>query len=477
MDQTTSAYVQQKIAEAGNANFASEAAEQSLLGNMLTRSGTAERYCDDLTEQDFYLPDNGKIFAAIKATVAKGQSVDIVTVDATLGEMVPEAHATLTTEMLKCATGSSVDFRSIEDYIEIIRSLSRRRQTIVSMAGILERLKDPTQDLAAILDQMRTEETQINQGRAKWQSMTDVIMRTYTYLEQRSRNEITSISTGINNVDGLIGGFFAGELTVIGARPSVGKSAFGASIALSAARNGYKIGIVSREMTDIQYGQRIFAHDAWVDGMSMRRGDISEDDWEHLTEALGDISKLPISFLFTVATVEDLRREVQRRVEEGTLDMLVVDYLQLMRTRKNFREEHLRVGYISKALKDMAVDFNIPVVALAQVNRDTDGVMPSLKSLKASGDIEQDADGVIFLHRPRSDADPDIDPRDKPYFNAYNERGLAYICIAVAKQRQGATGRACVLFDPAHMRYMEIERGRENTDQTGGATDGGKRAV
>lgn len=456
------AYVQQKITEAGLTNFASEAAEKSLLGNFLTRGGTAERYCDDLTEQDFYMPDHGKIFAAIKATVAKGQNVDIVTVDATIGEMVPDAHATLMTTMLQCATGSATDFRSVEDYIEIIRTLSQRRQAIISMTGCLEKLKDPSQDMVTILDEIRTEQLQINQGKYQWESMTDVIMRTYSYLERRSRDEIKAITTGLLNVDNLIGGFYGGELTVVGARPAVGKSAFGANIAMEAARKGHKVGIVSREMTDIQYGQRIFSHDAFVNGMSMRKGKISEEDWEKITDALGGISKLPISFLFTVANVEDLRREVQRRVEEKTLDMLIVDYLQIMRTKKRFREEHLRVGYISRALKDMAVDFDIPVIALAQVNRDTDGMMPTLKSLKASGDIEQDADGVIFLHRPESDRDPFIDPRDRQSFDSYNGNGLAYICIGVAKQRQGATGRACVLFEPEHMRYMEIARERED---------------
>ncbi len=166
--------------------------------------------------------------------------------------------------------------------------------------------------------------------------------------------------------------------------------------------------------------------------------------------------------MFTVRTVEDLRRECQKMVDKGELDMLIVDYLQLMHTTKNIKEEHLRVGYISKSLKDMATDFNIPVIALAQVNRDTDGQMPTLKSLKASGDIEQDADGVIFLHRPSSANDPYVDPRDKEYFASYENSDLTYICIGVAKQRQGAVGKACVLFDSPHMRYYPIDRGTES---------------
>ena len=198
-----------------------------------------------------------------------------------------------------------------------------------------------------------------------------------------------------------------------------------------------------------------------IDGMKLRRAELTEEDWCSIADVVSPLANLPIQFLFTTRTVEDLRRECQRMVEKGELDMLIVDYLQLMHTAKNIKEEHLRVGYISKSLKDMATDFNIPIIALAQVNRDTDGQMPTLKSLKASGDIEQDADGVIFLHRPSSSQDPYVDPRDREYFDLYEQRELTYICIGVAKQRQGAVGKACVLFDSKHMRYYPIERNAE----------------
>ena len=165
-----------------------------------------------------------------------------------------------------------------------------------------------------------------------------------------------------------------------------------------------------------------------------------------------------INFIFNTRTVEDLRREVQKRVERKELDLLIVDYLQLMDTTAKYRDEHLRVGNVSKALKGMALDFNIPVVSLAQVNRDTDGSLPTLRNLKDSGNIEQDADGVIFLHRPTDSTDSSIDPRDKANFDLLRKKGYDYIVIAVAKQRQGTTGMASVLFDKAHMRYVIIDR-------------------
>ena len=211
-------------------------------------------------------------------------------------------------------------------------------------------------------------------------------------------------------------------------------------------------------------GERMLSNLSGVNGMVLRKADeseLGENELEALTIAMAEASQLPIQFMFTVSTIEDLRSEVQLMSDKGEIDMLIVDYLQLMRSQKNFEKENVRIGYVSKSLKDMAVDFNIPVIALAQVNRDTDGQMPTLKSLKASGDIEQDADGVIFLHKPMNADDEYVYPEDRGAFAAYINQGLTYLCIGIAKQRQGTTGKTCVLFDAAHMRYTAIDREHE----------------
>jgi replicative DNA helicase len=457
-------YVSDQIMQSGTTNFASQEAEESVLYSMLTKGDDLSSALNDISEGDFYFAEYGKVFRAIKATAAKGLAVDLVTVDATISELFPDESRTISNAMVACLHGGT-SWRNIDSYIRVVKELSARRQSIRSVEEIISQLRDPMQDLGAVLDKLRTESRNIEVSKHKIVSMLDIMMATYEYLEKRAKGEEKSITTGIPNVDALIGGFFGGELTVIGARPSVGKSAFGANIAIEAAKKGFKVAVVSREMTDIQFGQRMISHDTFIDGMKLRKVDLSADDWCSIAEVLMPLSNLPISFMFTVRTVEDLRRECQKMVDKNELDMLIVDYLQLMHTTKNIKEEHLRVGYISKSLKDMATDFNIPIIALAQVNRDTDGQMPTLKSLKASGDIEQDADGVIFLHRPSSANDPYVDPRDKEYFASYENSDLTYICIGVAKQRQGAVGKACVLFDSPHMRYYPIDRGAEGGSQ------------
>lgn len=451
-------YVKEQIQASGESGFQSAAAEQGIICRMLSDKDVARQYAVSISPNDFYDPERSKVFAAIQATVTKRQAVDLVTVDNTLSEMFPAEHSALTDAMLRCVNEMSLSFRSIDDYIAIVKGLSQRRSSIMTFEDIVKALKDPSRDIAEVIEQARQQASSAISGTTKWQSMTDVLVSTYEYLEKRQRGEIQGITTGLKGVDFLTGGFFPGELTIIGARPSVGKSAFGANIGIAAAKSGYKVAIVSREMSDIQYGQRIISHDSMVDGMKLRKAELSDDDWLKITETLTEISTLPISFLFASGTIEEMRYEVQRKIDKGELDMLIVDYLQLLRTKRKFDKDYLRVGYISKELKEMAVDFNIPVIALAQVNRDTDGQMPSLKSLKDSGSIEQDADGVIFLHKPSSATDASVDPRDREFFDAYQATNYTYLCIKVAKQRQGMVGQTAVLFMPDIMRYVEIDR-------------------
>lgn len=452
-------YVTDQLIQAGTTNFVSQEAEEGVLYTMLT-SGNASSILSEVSESDFYFAEHAKLYRAIQVASIERHNVDFVTVDAAIGKLFPSEQSHLTDVMLSTTTGSFY-VRNVDDYIEIVKELAHRRQSIKAIEEVAAQLRDPLTDMSVVIEKLRTESGRMTTSKHTWESMTDVMLATFEYLEKRSKGDTKAITTGISNVDALVGGFFGGEMTVIGARPSVGKSAFGANIAIEAAKKGFKVGIVSREMTDIQFGQRMIAREGNLDGMKLRRAELDNEDWFSVSECLGRLAPLPITFMFSVKTVEDLRIEVQRKVEKGELDMLVVDYLQLMHSSKKFKEDYLRVGYISKALKDMAVDFDIPVIALAQVNRDTDGQMPTLKSLRSSGDIEQDADGVIFLHRPSSANDPYVDPRDKEYFSMYDGKGLTYICIGVAKQRQGATGKACVLFDSAHMRYYPIDRGAE----------------
>ena len=217
-------------------------------------------------------------------------------------------------------------------------------------------------------------------------------------------------------------------------------------------------------MIDAQFGQRLISNTTSIDGMKLRNARLSADDWEMIAKAMGEYSALPISYTFGSKTIEDLRSDIQRKVDLDECDLVVIDYLQLLKTKKRFEMEHERVGYISHALKEMTTDFKIPIVALAQAKRQNNNGRarcPVLDDLRASGDIEQDADTVIFLHRPDDDSDPAIDRRDRPYVQQLFDAGMQYITFSVAKQRQGQTGMIGAVFDPAHMRYISMDRIRQ----------------
>lgn len=461
---SNSEYIAREIAKAADTSFASAEAEKHLLGCFVKKFDACLSQFAELAEDDFFFASHRTIFKAMRQARAEQLNVDLVTLNQMLFKIAPHEEQKLTEEVVECVKPIfTTGF--IDSYLTIVKTLSTRRKAIALCEQMRRQLADPAQDINAIMDKMRTEAGDISVGKHSWVSMQDGMLATFEYLEQRVKGTITSITTGIKNVDAVIGGFFGGELTVIGARPAVGKSVFGMNVALAAAEQGFHVGICSREMTNIQYGQRILSYESYVDGMKLRKAEVSDDDWNIIAEGLGEASRLPIEFLFTVRTVEDLRAEVQRKAHRGELDMLIVDYLQLMATAQRFKEDRLRVGYISKALKDIAVDYNIPVIALAQVKRYAGGArakMPTLEDLKDSGNIEQDADGVIFLHNPYDEEDDYVDPRDKPHFRDYIEKGYTYLCLGIAKQRQGSTGKACVLFDKRTMHYYAIDRsGRE----------------
>ena len=463
LDEYIGEYVKERIEQSGDAHFTCRDAEENILRRMLRAQDVAEDAAYALSGKDFSNLDYGRIFCAIQDVLRHDMQVDAITVEDAIDRLFPKNGKRLRETMVvltKYREYNVDDSHGIADHIKIVKDLAVRRNAIASIEGLVKQMYDPKQDISETLTAVQEAVTSTEQG-ARWKSMQDVLLATYDYMERRQKGEIKAITSGIGGIDRIIGGFYGGELTVIGARPSVGKSAFGVNIALAAANAGHKVGIVSCEMVDIGFGQRLLSHGAWVDGMKLRKGDINEDAWGKLAEAMDELGSLPIEFMFDSNYVEDVVQDTMRKVRRGELDMLIVDYLQLMESHKRFDADHLRVGYISKQLKRLAVQAGIPVIALAQVSRETDGSMPTLRHLKDSGSIEQDCDGVIFLHRPSSRDDPSIDERDRPYFEGYAERGVVYLSIGIAKQRNGAIGRVCVAFDPSIMRYIEIARDTE----------------
>lgn len=438
-------------------------AEANIIGCILKRPELLRKVLV-LSDDDFFSSSARKCFKAMKNMAAKRIPIDTVTLDTEITALYGEAESL---EIMKWVVNQTLAIGgwNIEHHAELVKQASVRRQLIDLGDKMAQLAADPAEDADVIIEDMRSKLRGLVQVQGKWISIAEVLLAAYERLDDKANGMVKAQTTGITDIDRATGGLFRGELTIIGARPSVGKTACGLSMALTAAASGAHVLFVSAEMSKEQLGNRILANYGDVDGSKIRSAILEENDWDLLSEAMNVAAGLPMDFMVGTPPIEEIRNQIQNKVDAGECDLVVIDYLQLLRTKARFEKEHERIGYISRICKLMSTEFNIPVVVLAQVRRQNNGGRarcPALDELRGSGDIEQDADNVIFLHRPDDDTDPTIDKRDQPYFWALKNAGYDYIVFNIAKQRQGQVGLLGAAFNPSKMRYVSLDRMRDD---------------
>ena len=310
-------YIQTQVETAKNVGFTCVEAEENVLRRMIFRKGVAEDIASELLPQDFSRNEYGMIFRAIQSLVYQHRQVDMVSIDQECTRLYPGKFKP--SSLINAAQEHYTTIEKWQDvaaHVRIIKDLSIRRQAIASLEGLVGGLRDPTKDISGVLAEIGDAADSINTGEANWTSMSDVLIDTFTYIERRQKGEIKAITSGIKSLDKIIGGFFAEEMTIIAARPSVGKSAFGVNIALAAANQGFKVGVVSCEMSSTGIGQRLLSHGAWVDGMMLRRADVDDDSWAKLSDAMAVMGPMPIEFLFDCSAVEDVVNTVRKKARQ-----------------------------------------------------------------------------------------------------------------------------------------------------------------
>lgn len=437
-------------------------AERAITGCLFHSDAMAKEITSELSEDDFFLGSARRCFRVCKLLVARNEPVDYITCDAELNKLYPASEANETMSFV--VTCGTLGAWNLKQYLKIFKEAAVRRKLIDIGDRLAQMAMDVTEDVEVTMDTIRAELRNMVVTKSKWLSMMDVLLASYDWLEAKTLGKIRSMCTGVGDIDRATGGMFPGEMTIIGARPSVGKTAFGLQLAMSAAYSGANTCFVSVEMSPEQMGNRILAREGDVDGTKLRNAVLNDNDWLLITDAMSRCASLPISFLHGASTIETLRKEIQRKVDLNECDLVIIDYLQLLQTKRRFEKEHERLGYISRTCKQMSLEFKIPVIVLAQVKRQNNAGRsrcPVLDELRGSGDMEQDADNVIFLHRPDDDTDPTIDNRDRPYFYNLKQAGFDYMVFNVAKQRQGQVGYLGAAFNPAKMRYVDLDRLRE----------------
>ena len=326
------------------------------------------------------------------------------------------------------------------------------RDLIRTATNITARVYEDSSDPDDLVDQAERMIFEIAEQRTKtsFATMKDVIKDTFKMIEHLydKKEAITGVASGFKDLDELTSGFQPGDLIIIGGRPGMGKTAFALNIAQHTAMHMREpVAIFSLEMSKEQLVMRMLCSESMVDSARVRKGFIGKEDWPKLTSAAGRLADAPIFIDDSSAlTVLEIRAKARRlKMEHGGISLVVVDYLQLMRSRGNFERREQEISEISRSLKALSKELKVPVIALSQLNRSVESrheKIPTLADLRESGAIEQDADVIIFLYR------------DEVYNkNSPNNRGAADIIIA--KQRSGPTGTVKLSFEASCTRFHD----------------------
>ena len=431
--------------------------EMAVLGAMMLEKGALAKAIEILDDAAFYKPAHQRIFTAMVTLFERNEPVDLITLIEELrrrGELEKIGGEYYLTELTTKVTSAA----NVEYHAHIVLEKALMRQLIISSSEVIGRAYNETEDALDLLDEAEQKIFQISEQRMKksFVSMNTAVHSTMEMLESihGKHSGVTGVPSAFTEVDNYTGGFQKSDLVIVAGRPSQGKTAFVLSLARNASIfHEVAVGFFSLEMSSQQLVLRLICAEARVDAHSVRTGRLPEDEWRKLSTSVGKLYKANIFIDDTPAlTVLEVRAKARRLKAEHNVGLIIVDYLQLMQGPKNIQSREQEISTISRSLKALAKELNIPVVALSQLNRAVElrgDKRPVLADLRESGAIEQDADVVLFVHRPEMYG---IDKDD----NGEPTEGLAE--IIVGKQRNGPTGTARLAFIKQYARFENLTR-------------------
>ncbi|MGB5811203.1 MAG: replicative DNA helicase [Polyangiales bacterium] len=442
-------------------------AERAVLGGILLENEAMNVVLEVLSTGDFYSEANAKIFEAMTELFARSQPVDQVTLREVLvhgGKLAGVGGD----EYLLSLTNTIPTVTNIQAHARIVRDKSVVRSLIQVCHEVTARGYGDYGAVEEFLDEAESSVFAVARERARnpYEHVKEVVMRTFQEIhETANRGEaITGLPTGFALLDKLTAGMHAGDLIIVAGRPGMGKTSFALNVAHNACEAAkVPVAIFSLEMPKGQLVRRLLGSEARVDGNRIRTGQLHKEDWPKLADAAGTLSELPIWIDDTPAiTLLELRAKARRLRSEVGLSLIVVDYLQLMRSgmRNDSREQE--ISEISRSLKALAKELEIPIIALSQLNRGVESrggkdKRPLLSDLRESGAIEQDADTIWFIYR------------DEVYNRDSDDRGIAEIIIG--KQRAGPTGTCRVRFFNEYTRFDDLADRELYGSSAAGASD------
>jgi len=433
-------------------------AEISVLGGMLIDQDAVARAVEIVDETMFYREGHRRLFRTMARLFERGDVADVITVSEELkktGELdAAGGHAYLADLLDAVPTAANIEYHA-----RIVREKALLRRLIEASSRIIRDVYEQgEQEVEEVMDRAEQRIFQVAQSHERegfvW--IKEILWPTFEHIErlQESESGITGVPTGFADLDRMTTGLQDGDLCIVAARPAMGKTSWVLNVAQNAAiEHERKVAIFSLEMSKEQLVQRFLCSEARVDAQKLRQGRLSPEEYQRLAAAAGHLNTAPIWIDDSAgSTVLDMRAKARRLKSESDLEMLVVDYLQLMTGTRRTESRVQEVSDISRGLKALARELGVPVVALSQLSRAPEqrtDRRPQLSDLRESGSIEQDADIVMFLYRPEYY----FGPVDKDGNNIEGKSELI-----VAKQRNGPTGVVNLYFHKAYTRFDSVAR-------------------
>ncbi len=427
-------------------------AEQAALGALLLDPDAVPHILRYLRPDDFYVNANKNVFAAIVSLFEKGQKADLITLAdemRVLGSLDQSGGPAYIAKLTDSVPSSA----NMEYYAKIVQECSIRRNLLRLAADISQKAHDESIDTGMLLDELQESIFEVNQDRqtVSYRSVREIVPDAMKMIEElaKNKNQYTGVPSGYAELDSMTSGFQDSELIIIGARPSVGKTAFALNIASHVAlRERMPVCFFSLEMSDLSLTYRILSSEARIDSEKVKSGLIKPSDIQSLMDAASRIYDAPM-YIVDVPNIKllDLRSLARRMKSEKDVKIIFIDYITLITHENSDLPRWEQISSISRSLKALARELRIPVVALSQLKREAEGKQPSLTDLRESGSIEQDADLIMFLHRER-----EIDKR-KDERSPYTPTDLL-----VAKHRNGPVGKVGLLFFNKITRFESLEK-------------------
>lgn len=424
-------------------------AEESIISAILIDNDTLLEILEILSPDDFYKTAHQKIFAAITELFTKSEPVDLVTLTNLLREQNRLEEIGGATYLVRLVDTVPLAVNA-QHYAKIVHDKACLRRLIEKSNAIARRCFEDRGNVDNVIDFAESSIFEISENKIKpsFYHIGQIIEGSIDALEERQGNRalVTGVATGYTKIDELTSGFQQSDLVILAGRPGMGKTAFALNIAKHAAVDAnIPVVIFSLEMSKEQLSMRMLSSEARVDSARMRKGFISQDDWIKITDAAGSLSEAPI-FIDDSPNINvmEIRAKSRRLKLEKDIGLIIVDYLQLMRGPISAERRDLEISEISRSLKALAKELDLPVVALSQLNRELEkrsDKRPQLADLRESGALEQDADVVAFIYR------------DELYNRDENNPNRGTAEIIVAKQRNGPTGNVKLTFLDTYTRF------------------------